>query len=299
MIKQGLQQKLLQKLSPQQIQFIKLLQLNTVDFLQRVEQELIENPALLKSSDEDAAPADNETLNENNTEENEDLNKSVDEYLDQESFDVKEYVNDEYDPEGFHLSDEGEEEKKERPLAESHSFYEELIDQYNAIAESEKERIIGNQIIGSLDDDGYLRRDINAIINDLAFSQNIDASAEEMKRCLHKIQTLEPDGIGATSLQECLLLQLKRKKDASTNKYVKLSIAILEHYFEDFLKKHYDKLVKSLKISEEYVKLAVAVITKLNAMPGEIIDTSSRLYIIPDFILTDNDGEFSIQLNNS
>jgi len=298
MIKQGLQQKLLQKLSPQQIQFIKLLQLNTVDFLQRVEQELIENPALLKSSDEDAAPADNETLNENNTEENEDLNKSVDEYLDQESFDVKEYVNDEYDPEGFHLSDEGEEEKKERPLAESHSFYEELIDQYNAIAESEKERIIGNQIIGSLDDDGYLRRDINAIINDLAFSQNIDASAEEMKRCLHKIQTLEPAGIGATSLQECLLLQLKRKKDASTNKYVKLSIAILEHYFEDFLKKHYDKLVKSLKISEEDLKLAVAVITKLNPKPGEIIDNSSTLYIIPDFILTDNDGEFSIQLNN-
>ncbi|MFN4083941.1 MAG: RNA polymerase factor sigma-54 [Bacteroidia bacterium] len=297
MLKQGLQQKLLQKLSPQQIQFIKLLQLNTVDFLQRIEQELIENPALLKSSDEDAAPADKDTINENQ-EEVDDINKSVEDYLEQESFDVKEYVNDEYDPEGFHLSDEGDEEKKDRPLAETHSFYEELIEQFNAIAENEKERIIGNQIIGTLDDDGYLRRDLLAIGNDLAFSLNIETTPDELKKCLHKIQSLDPAGIAATSLQECLLLQLKRKKDANTNEDIKLAVYILEHYFDDFTKKHYEKLTKTLKISDEKLKAVIGIITKLNPKPGEISDNSTSQYIIPDFILVDNDGELSIQLNS-
>jgi RNA polymerase sigma-54 factor len=297
MLKQGLQQKLSQKLSPQQIQFIKLLQLNTVDFLQRIEQELIENPALLKASDEDAAPSD-DPIHEDKTDDVGDDTKSVEDYLEQESFDVKEYVNDDYDPEGFHLSDEGDEERKDRPLAEAHTFYEELIEQYNAIAENEKEVIIGNQIIGSLDDDGYLRRDLNALINDLAFSQNVECTAEEMRKCLTKVQSLDPPGIGATSLQECLLLQLKRKKDAESNNAVKIAIYLLEHYFEDFTKKHYDKLIKSLKISEGQLKEAIQIITKLNPKPGAYADQSASQYIVPDFILHDDNGVLKISLNS-
>jgi RNA polymerase sigma-54 factor len=294
MLKQGLQQSQLQKLSPQQIQFIKLLQLNSVDIIQRIDQELIENPALLRASDEDAAPADKET--ETNTEEVSSEDLSVEDFIANETFDVKEYVNDEYDPEGFHLSDEGDEERKERPIVESHSFHEELQDQFNSIAESEKELAIGTQLIGTLDDDGYLRRPLEAIINDLAFSINIETNLEEMKRVLHKIQKLEPPGIGATSLQECLLIQLHRKDQ--NNLLVINAIKILDQHFEDFTKKHYEKLTKTLKITEAELKEIILLITKLNPKPGEAIDNTATQYITPDFILVDQEGKFLIQLNS-
>jgi RNA polymerase sigma-54 factor len=294
MLKQGLQQSQLQKLSPQQIQFIKLLQLNSVDILQRIDQELIENPALLRASDEDAAPSETET--ETNTEEVSSDDLSVEDFIANESFDVKEYVNDEYDPEGFHLSDEGDEERKERPIVESHSFHEELQEQFNSIAESEKELAIGTQLIGTLDDDGYLRRPLEAIVNDLAFSINIDTNLEEMKRVLHKIQKLDPPGIGATTLQECLLIQLHRKDQS--NPLVVHAIKILEQYFEDFIKKHYEKLIKTLKISEVELKEIIVLITKLNPKPGEAIDNTATQYITPDFILVEQDGKYLIQLNS-
>ncbi len=297
MLKQGLQQTQTQKLSPQQIQFIKLLQLNSVDILQRIDQELIENPALLKSEDEDAAPGETDPIKESelaSTEEAADLN--VDDFLKEESFDVKEYVNDEYDPDGFHLSDEGDEERKERPIVESNSFHEELMEQFTAIAEDERELIIGNQIIGSIDDDGYLRRSLPAIANDLAFSMNVDANLEELGKVLIKIQNLEPAGIGATSLQECLLLQLKRK-DAK-NTYVKLASIILIEYFDDFTKKHYEKLSRQLKISDDDLKLCIQVITKLNPKPGESIDVSATQYITPDFVLIEEGDKMIVHLNS-
>jgi RNA polymerase sigma-54 factor len=298
MLKQGLQQSQLQKLSPQQIQFIKLLQLNSVDILQRIDQELIENPALLKSSDSDAAPDETAPISESElaTPEEEKKDLTVDDYLADESFDVKEYVNDEYDPEGFHLSDEGDEEKKERPLAESHSFHEELMEQFTAIADSEKELTIGNQVIGSIDDDGYLRRPLEAIANDLAFSMNVDASREELQKVLAKVQTLDPAGIGATTLQECLLLQLKRKDQSLRT--VKTAIEILTHYFDDFTKKHYEKLTRSLKITDQELKDTIYVITKLNPKPGEAIDNTATQYITPDFILIEELGKLVVHLNS-
>lgn len=298
MLKQGLQQSQLQKLSPQQIQFIKLLQLNSVDILQRIDQELIENPALLKATDTDAAPDDGGSVAEPDATVQEDDPKdlSVDDYLADESFDVKDYVNDEYEPDGFHLSDEGDEEKKERPLAESHSFHEELMEQYSAIADSEKELLIGNQIIGSIDDDGYLRRPLNAIANDLAFSMNIDAGMEELNRVLHKVQTLDPPGIGATSLQECLLMQLKRKNQRERS--VQLAIQILTAHFDDFTKKHYDKLMRSLKIEDQELKEVIHVITRLNPKPGEAIDNTATQYITPDFVLLEEVGKLVVHLNS-
>lgn len=297
MLKQGLQQTQTQKLSPQQIQFIKLLQLNSVDILQRVDMELIENPALLKAGDEDAAPGEIDPVSESElatTEEAADVN--VDDFLMEEGLDVKEYVNDEYDPDGFHLSDEGDEERKERPLAESHTFHEELLEQFTAIAENEKELTIGNQIIGSIDDDGYLRRSLEAIINDLAFSMNVEASIEEMKRVLHKIQNLDPAGIGATSLQECLLLQLKRKDQ--TNGLIKLATQILTDFFDDFTKKHYERLTRMLKLSDDELRACIQVITRLNPKPGESIDTSATQYITPDFILIEEAGKLMVHLNS-
>lgn len=299
MLKQGLQQKLLQKLSPQQIQFIKLLQLNTIDLQQRIDDELIENPALVKSEDDDAAPAlKEETTNEAETVEVEqEENISVDDYLTDESIDVKEYVNDDYDSEGFHLSDEGspDEDKKEMPLAETTSFHELVLEQFAAIAENEREHQIGNQIIGTIDDDGYLRRPLEAIQNDLAFSQNLEATLDEMKHCLHKIQALEPAGIAATSLQECLLLQLKRKDHHKPE--VQLAETMMRDYFDDFTKKHYDKLLRSLKISDQQLKDAIYVITHLNPKPGESVSDSRPQYITPDFILVDNEGKIEVALN--
>ncbi|MBU3663586.1 MAG: RNA polymerase factor sigma-54 [Bacteroidetes bacterium] len=297
MLKQGLQQSQTQKLSPQQIQFIKLLQLNSVDILQRIDMELIENPALLKAGDDDAAPGEVDPVSESeltNTEEAADVN--VDDFLMDEGLDVKEYVNDEYDPDGFHLSDEGDEERKERPLAESHSFHEELLEQFTAIAENDKELTIGNQIIGSIDDDGYLRRSLEAIINDLAFSMNVEVTIDEMRRVLHKIQNLEPAGIGATSLQECLLLQLKRKEQ--TNTLIKLATQILSDFFDDFTKKHYERLTRMLKLSDDELRACIQVITRLNPKPGESIDTSATQYITPDFILIEEAGKLMVHLNS-
>lgn len=300
MLKQGLQQKLLQKLSPQQIQFIKLLQLNSIDLVQRVEEELMENPALVKADDLDAhediskteALKDNEINEDSEPEEN----VSVEDYLVDETLDVKEYVNDDYDAEGFHLSDEGDEERKEIPLAETATFHESLLEQFNAIADDEREELIGKQIIGTIDDDGYLRRPLQAIQNDLAFSMNIEATLEEMSGCLHKIQNLDPAGIAATSLQECLLLQLKRKDHQK--KGVRLAEDMLRDYFDDFTKKHYDKLCKQLKISDDELKEATQVITHLNPKPGESMSDSKPQYIIPDFILVEHNGWLEVQLSS-
>ncbi|MES2380557.1 MAG: RNA polymerase factor sigma-54 [Bacteroidota bacterium] len=294
MLKQGLQQKLQQKLSPLQIQFIKLLQLNTVDFLQRIDQEMIENPALLNNKDEDALPSEDPKTE---SQENEEYEKeaSVEDYLADESFDVKEYVNDEYEPDGFHLSDEGDEERKETPIVETSSFHDALLEQFSAVAANEKEEIIGSQIIGTIDDDGYLRRSLDAIQNDLAFAQNLDASLDEMKHVLIKIQKLDPPGIGATSLQECLIIQLKRKD--YYNRAIELAIEVLEKYFDEFIKKHYEKIAKELHLNDEKIKSVIGIITKLNPKPGDSYGGAGAQYITPDFTLIEDGGRLSITLN--
>lgn len=302
MLKQGLQQKLLQKLSPQQIQFIKLLQLNSLDLKQRVEEELMENPALLTGADDDAYTDVSKDAgvaeNEINDDIKEEVDISVDDYLHDDTFDVKEYVNDDYDSEGFHLSDEGdgEKERKESPLADASSFHESLLEQFNAIAIDEREEMIGSQIIGTIDDDGYLRRSLDAIRNDLAFAQNLEVEMDEMQHCLLKIQNLDPAGIAATGLQECLILQLKRKDQTRTD--VRLATEMLSDYFDDFIKKHYEKLCKQLKISDTQLKEAITVITHLNPKPGESVSESRPQFIIPDFIIVEQNGELHVQLNS-
>jgi RNA polymerase sigma-54 factor len=294
MLKQGLYQKQQQKLSPLQIQFIKLLQLTTVDFLQRIDLEMIENPALLSNKDTDALPSEDPKTE---TQENEEYEKdsSVDDYLASESFDVKEYVNDEYEPDGFHLSDEGNEERKDSPIADTATFHDALLEQFSAVVTSEKEEIIGNQIIGTIDDDGYLRRPLESIINDLAFAQNIETDLSEMKHVLAKIQKLDPPGIGATSLQQCLIIQLQRKD--YYNRAIELAIEVLEKYFEEFTKKHYEKIARELHLDDEKIKSIIGIITKLNPKPGDSYGGQAAQYIMPDFTLNDEGGILSVSLN--
>lgn len=303
MLKQSLSQKLSQKLSPQQIQFIKLLQLNTMDLEQRVEQELIDNPALENGPDGETPEfAEDEVEKKEEAPETEaelETEAEQEDDLYEDSYDLSDYTDGADDHDGFHLYEDGngQEEQKEMPIATSSSFYQNLLSQVGAIVNNDHERALAEQLVGSIEEDGYIRRPLAAIVNDLAFSQNINTTAEELERILEKIQTLEPAGIAARDLQECLLLQLKRK-DRKVHPEADLAVRIIKDYMDDFIKKHYDKMMRSLKISEDQLRGAIQLITKLNPKPGESSIEAKNQYIIPDFILVDDNGELSIQLNS-
>lgn len=266
MLKQTLTQKLLQKLSPQQIQFIKLLQVPTASLDARIKEELEENPALedlslANMSDPveeypDKDPEDSAFNEEDSGQEMEEFN--VEDYL--QSDDVGDYS-------GAGSYGDDEEERKEIPIAVQNSLYESLQQQLGLLVLSDRDYLIGKQLIGSLDDDGYLRRPVFSLIDDLAFSQNIDAEVEEVEDMLHVIQSFDPPGIGARDLQECLLIQL-RKKDQD-NEYIQKAIHIIGHYLDEFTKKHYDKLEKTLNLDSEELKLVIQEILKLNPKPGD------------------------------
>ncbi|KAB2915926.1 MAG: RNA polymerase factor sigma-54 [Bacteroidetes bacterium] len=302
MLKQQLSQKLLQKLSPQQIQFIKLLQLSTQDFEQRVEQEMIENPALENGKDADDADF-NQTETENTKEDDfEDIDSEVekeDVFDDGDLFDLDDYMGGDSDGDGFHLYEESgsDDERKELPIASTSSFHEQLLEQIQASMHDEHEAVLAEQIIGSIEEDGYLRRPLGAIVNDLAFSMNVETTVEELEKVLHKIQSLEPAGIAARTLQECLLLQLKRK-DKVLHPEVTLAIRIINDFFEDFTKKHYEKMLRQLKVKDEDFREAVTLITKLNPKPGDSGTNIKTQYIVPDFIIVDTDSKLEIVLNS-
>src|ERR1700749_5088133 len=242
MLKQNLQQKLLQKLSPQQIQFIKLLQVPTVSLDTRIKEELEENPALedlsltnLIEPEEQYPDRDPEDDNYNNDEQQGEADEfNIEDYLQEDN--VNEYGS-RYDQNG-----DDEDDRKEIPIAVQSSFFESLQQQLDMLPLSDKDFRIAKQIIGSLDDDGYLRRPITSITDDLAFSQNVMAEDEEVEDMLKVIQSFDPPGVGARTLQECLLIQLRRKD--SNDVIVKKAIMVVEHYLDEFTRKHYDKLEK-------------------------------------------------------
>jgi len=295
MLKQSLQQKLLQKLSPQQIQFIKLLQVPTVSLDTRIKEELEENPALedmsLTNMNEpteeypDKDPEDNFNEDDQSGEGDE---FNVDDYLQDD--DVSDYGS------SINNNNDDDEDRKEMPIAIQNSFFENLQQQLDLLALNDKDFLIGQQVIGSLDDDGYLRRPILSLIDDLAFSQNVLASEEEVEEILKVIQTFDPAGVAARDLQECLLIQL-RKKDQD-NPVIKEAILVVENYLEEFTRKHYDKLEKALNINSEELKKIVDEILKLNPKPGDSGTTSEKqLHIIPDFHISNNDGVLILTLN--
>jgi RNA polymerase sigma-54 factor len=298
MLKQNLSQKLLQKLSPQQIQFIKLLQLNTTDLEGRLEQELIENPALESGKDDD------ENFEVTNDFESSEVKSEAKEEEDDsdimpdDTYDISDYTDNYDDNDSFQLQEDNSDDsdRKEMPFASTRSFHDNLIEQAMVVITSDEEKILARQIIGSIDEDGYLRRELDAIVNDLAFSGNIDSTAEQLEKVLHKIQQLDPPGIAARTLQECLLLQLQRKDHKL--KEVQIAVDIIQHHMDDFIKKHYDKLTKHLKINEELLKKAITVITHLNPKPGESNVEAKTQYIIPDFFLVNDDGNLEVTLNS-
>lgn len=290
MQKLHLSQTLSQKLSPQQIQFIKLLQVPTAELDARIEEELEVNPALEEGREE---------KEESTQEEFED---SYDEDIptDDRDINLDEYLDDEYG--GYKMQGDGnynsDEEDREIPISSQASLHEQLIQQLNYLKLDERQKVIGQQLIGSIENDGYIRRDLEAIINDLAFSQNIETDIDELEEILRKIQSFDPAGIASRNLQECLILQLERKEHPD-DPVIMHALRILHDCFEEFTKKHYSKIQRKCELTEEETKEAVNLITRLNPKPGGISDGLVRTqYIIPDFILTNNSGKLEISLNS-
>lgn len=296
MLKQHLQQKLLQKLSPQQIQFIKLLQVPTVALDTRIKEELEENPALEDSSLVSLEEPKGEY--DDLQDEREDYDTSNSEETGMDEFNVDDYLQDDStnDYSTSYSNGDDDEEKKETPIAIETTFFESLQQQLDLVPLSDQDFIIGKQIIGSLDDDGYLRRPITSMIDDMAFSQNVMAEEEDVLEMLKLIQSFDPAGIAARDLQECLSLQLRRKDPS--NPLIKKAIDIVENHLDEFTRKHYDKLERAVGLNSEELKEVVAEILRLNPKPGDSNQvTTKQMQIIPDFHISNNDSVLVLTLN--
>lgn len=296
MLKQNLQLKLSQKLSPQQIQLMKLIQLPTQAFEQRLKEEMVENPALEESSKEDEFEYEKDEFD--NNDDYDEYDDYEGERIDAEDINIDEYLsNDEtpdYKLQANNYSDDDEE--RSMPFAASVSFHQSLIDQLNTFILSDSERDIAEFLVGSIDDMGYIRRSIPDIVDDMAFTQGIYTDEKTVEHILHIIHQLEPAGVGARDLQECLLLQLKSKTPTSQ---VELATDIIENQFDAFTKKHYDKLLQKYDISQEQLRKAIDEIEHLNPKPGGSYDSSSRTveHVVPDFAIKIVDGELELTLN--
>jgi RNA polymerase sigma-54 factor len=290
MLKQSFNLKLLQKLSPQQIQLMKLIQLPTQAFEQKLEQELEENPAL---------ESGNDTFDEYDDDGSNDYDDSGNDSINADDINIDEYLSDDEIPNyktqtnNYALDDED----KQIPYASGTSFTQTLKNQINTYRLSEEEEQITDFLIGSIDDSGYIRRDLVDILDDLAFTQNIFTTIDELERLIKIVQQLDPAGVGARDLKECLILQLKRKEEKPS---VKLAIAILEESFDHFVKKHYDKLIQKFHISQEELKEAIKQIEKLNPKPGGSFVGNNKIaeQIVPDFTIRIVEGELELTLNS-
>ncbi|WP_282142688.1 RNA polymerase factor sigma-54 [Cellulophaga baltica] len=290
MLKQHLSFKLSQKLSPQQIQLMKLIQLPTQAFEQRLKQELEENPALETGKEE---------LDNFEDEFEDEFNDEIDsESINTEDINIDEYLSDDEIPEYRTQANNYSADDEERtvPYAAGTSFNQYLLNQLNTIYLSDDEWAIAEFLVGSVDESGYIRRPINDILDDLAFTQNVYTEAETIKKVLKTVQELDPPGVGATSLEECLIIQLKRKEITAS---IELAIAILEKSFDQFTKKHYQKLIQKHNITEEELRQAISEIERLNPKPGGSYSGNTRMieHIVPDFSIKIVDGELELTLN--
>ncbi len=288
MLKQQLNFKLSQKLSPQQIQLMKLIQLPTQAFEQKIKQELEENPALDSGKEE----IKDEFDEFNNTEDEYD-NDTI-----ETEINIDEYLSDDEIPE-YRLSANNysvDDEDKQVPYASGTSFNQFLKNQLNTFRLNEEEREIAEFIVGSLDESGYLRRSLEDVMDDLAFTQNVYTTEEKIEKVLLTVQDLDPAGVGARSLEECLVLQLNRK---SPTKTVEQAIAILEKSFDHFSKKHYKKLMAKFHISEEELKGAIQEIEQLNPKPGGSYASNTKIveHVVPDFTIRIVEGDLELSLN--
>ena len=280
-MKQYLKLKLSQKLSPQQIQLMKLIQLPTLDFEQKIQREIEENPALEQ--------------NQNSSDENDQENH--DEYSDSDDINIDDYINYDDTP-SYKLNSNNSrgQEEKNIPFSSGISFTQHLVSQLKPISLSEKKMKIAEFLVGSIDDSGYIRHELDEIIDDLAFTQNIIVDKPELTEVLKIIQDFDPAGVGALSLKECLLIQLKRKRKANS---VDLAIEIIENSFEQFSKKHFEKLMNKYSIDETELKEVITIISKLNPKPGGSYSGGSGPIeqVIPDFKISIENNELALNLN--
>tara|TARA_R110002096_G_scaffold162892_1_gene330185 strand:+ start:124 stop:1587 length:1464 start_codon:yes stop_codon:yes gene_type:complete len=293
MLKQSLNFKLLQKLSPQQIQLMKLIQLPTQAFEERLKQEIEENPALDTGKD-DADSIDDDLSNE--YDDADDGNEKIE----ADDINIDEYLSDDeipnYKTQANNYS--ADDEEKNLPYAAGTSFHQSLKNQLNTYNFTEEERAIAEFLVGSIDDSGYIRREIIDLVDDLAFTANVFTTEEKvisvLKRAVH---TLDPIGVGARDLRECLIIQLKAKE---SNKIRSLAIAILEDAFDHFVKKHYKKLQEKFNISEDELKEVNSEISRLNPKPGSSYAGNNKIaeQIVPDFSIKIIDGELDLTLNS-
>lgn len=326
MLKQGQFQKMLQKLSPQQIQLIKLLQVPTDALEERIKEELEANPALEEGADTDTTEQEadekqdeeitaeteveapeaeerEEEENENVVEEdvtNDDREQETEEeMLVDDEPDLSDYTEDD-DIADYRLRDENypeQDDKRVIPIPVYRSFHEYLEEQLNMVDLDEQQHELGEYIIGSIDDDGYLRRPLDAMVDDLAFTQNITCTEKQLEELLHIIQQFDPPGTGGRDLQECLLLQLHRK--ISNTEIRDLAVKVITDHFDEFVKKHYEKLQKQLEVDDELFKEVINSIIHLNPKPGSAYTGAGDLQkiIIPDFFITNNEGTLELSLN--
>jgi len=299
-LSQGLYQRQLQKLSPQQIQLMKLLQVPTALLEERIKEELEENPALEASDEEEAEEFENDTTEEFEEEKDEfDLDGSEDEYG---NIDISDYVQDgDDDIADYKMKDDNypeADDNKTIPHKVETGFNEVMLEQLGQLNLNEHQQKVAEQIIGNLDDDGYLRRDISAIVDDLAFRQNIQTTEEEIGKLVLQIQQFDPPGVCARNLQECLLIQLERRLREGDE--VLMAIKVLEKYFDEFTKKHYEKIQRGLSITDEQLREIINQIIKLNPKPGGNLGEPSKGegYVIPDFFIINNTGKLELTLNS-
>ena len=288
MLKQYLQFKLSQKLSPQQIQLMKLIQLPTQAFEQRLKQELEENPALETGKTE----SETEDIYEEQYEENDN------EVISAEDINIDEYLSDDEIPDYRTQANNysADQDEKSMPYASGISFTQFLMRQLNTVQLSDEEWIIAEFLVGSVDDSGYIRRPITDILDDLAFTQNINVEESSVLKILHLVQNLDPAGVAARSLEECLGIQLKRKEQTPA---ITLALSLIERSFEAFSKKHYQKLLQRHHTTEEALKEAISEIEKLNPKPGGSYAGSTKIieHIVPDFTIRITDGTLELLLN--
>ncbi|MGE5356415.1 MAG: RNA polymerase factor sigma-54 [Deltaproteobacteria bacterium] len=304
MLKQKLSQKLVQKLSPKQMQLMKLIQLPSTSLVQRIKEELESNPAL--EEDDGLNESYDQEIADNDIERDDPFDKGDDR---EEVFELDDYINEyiEDDPVSYKQSTSQTENSYESsfPVANFESLLEHLEKQIGHLGlETEEDEIIARQIIGTIDDDGYLRRDIEDIIDDILFLYNIIVSYKDVERIIKKIQRLDPPGIAARDLQETLIIQLKDsiEKEEKFSRSKELAMSILYNHFDTFSKKHYTKLEKNLFVSKDELKEAIDEIIKLNPKPASgfsALSENTMEYIVPDFIIENRNGELELSMNNS
>jgi RNA polymerase sigma-54 factor len=294
MQKLNLSQSLQQKLSPQQIQFIKLLQVPTAELENRIEEELELNPVLEEGAEEEE---------ENYSDAEEPTTETEEPVSAAEDIDIKDYLRDD-DYNSYKTQSEGDgnddDDDREMPVPMGTSLHETLMTQLGFLGLNEHQMIIGRQLIGSIEEDGYIRRELESIANDLAFSQGVDTNLEEVEGILKRIQSFDPSGIAARNLQECLLLQLDRMDDGQDVDVI-VAKRIIQECYDEFTKKHYEKILKKLDLDDEdYIRDAIELIVRLNPKPGGEISSGGvrNQYVIPDFILTNNNGKLELALNS-